>query len=58
LRLPPFDADDFPRLPGIPNDVTLKDFDRWTAGLVRGAWKVIATTAGVSLKVLSGSAPP
>jgi hypothetical protein len=39
--------EDFPPFPGIPDNVTLDDFDRWTAGIVRGACKVIATTAGV-----------
>jgi hypothetical protein len=44
--------EDFPPFPGIPDNVTLEDFDRWTAGIVRGACKVIATTAGVSLEAL------
>jgi hypothetical protein len=29
-----------------------EDFKAWTAGLVRSAWKVIATTAGVDLEAL------
>ena len=44
--------EDFPPFPGIPDDVTLEDFNRWTAGIVRGAWKVIATTAEVGLEAL------
>jgi hypothetical protein len=32
------------------------DFDRWTAGIVRGAWKVMATAAGVSLETLDAMA--
>ena len=43
---------DFPSFPGIPDNVTLDDFDGWTAGLVRGAWKVIATAAEMSLETL------
>jgi hypothetical protein len=44
------DAGDFPPFPGVPDNVMLEDFDRWTAGIVRGAWKVIATAAKVSLE--------
>jgi hypothetical protein len=44
--------EDFPSFPGIPENVTLDDFDGWTAGIVRGAWKVIATTAELSLETL------
>ena len=44
--------EDFPPIPGIPDTVTLDDFDRWTAGIVRGTWKVIATAAEVSLETL------
>jgi hypothetical protein len=44
--------EDFPPFPGIPDNVTVDDFDRWTAGIVRGAWKVIATAAEVSLETL------
>jgi hypothetical protein len=46
------DDEGFPSFPGIPNSVTVEDFDRWTAGIVRDAWKAIATTAGVSLETL------
>jgi hypothetical protein len=46
------DAEDFPSSPGAPDDVSLEDFDRWTAGIVRGVWKVIATTSGVSIEAL------
>jgi hypothetical protein len=44
--------EDFPPFPGIPDNVTLEDFDGWTVGIVRGAWKVIATAAEVSLETL------
>jgi len=44
--------DDFPPLPGLPDNVLPEDFKAWTAGIMRGAWKVIATTAGVSLETL------
>jgi hypothetical protein len=43
---------DFPPFPSIPDNVTVDDFDKWTAGIVRGAWKVIATAAEVSLATL------
>jgi hypothetical protein len=46
------EAEDFPSFPGIPDNVTPGNFHQWTAGIVRGAWKVIATTAGVSLEAL------
>jgi hypothetical protein len=42
------DAEDFPSFPGIPDNVMLDDFDGWTAGIVRGAWKVIATAAEIT----------
>lgn len=45
-------CEDFPSFPGVPDDVMLENFKAWTAGLVRGAWKVIAETAGESLDVL------
>jgi hypothetical protein len=44
--------EDFPSFPGVPDNVTLDDFDKWTAGIVRGAWKVIATAADMSLESL------
>jgi hypothetical protein len=44
--------EDFPPFPGVPDNLTLDDFDKWTAGIVRGAWKVIATTAELSLETL------
>jgi hypothetical protein len=44
--------EDFPAFPGIPDNVTLDDFDQWTAGIVRSAWKVIATIAEVSLETM------
>jgi hypothetical protein len=46
------DAEDFPSFPGIPDNVMLDDFDGWTAGIVRGVWKVIATAADISLEAL------
>jgi hypothetical protein len=44
--------EDFPSFPGVPDNVTLDDFDRWIAGIVRRAWKVIATAADISLETL------
>jgi hypothetical protein len=42
----------FASFPGIPENLALDDFEQWTAGIVRGVWKVIATTAEVSLEAL------
>jgi len=42
----------FASFPGIPESLALDDFEQWTAGIVRGVWKVIATTAEVSLETL------
>jgi len=42
----------FPPFSGIPDNVTVDDFNRWTAGILRGAWKVIATAAEMSLETL------
>jgi hypothetical protein len=36
--------------------VAWDDFDRWTAGIVRGAWKVIATAADIGLEALHAMA--
>jgi hypothetical protein len=48
--------EDFPPFPGIPDNVALDDFDRWTAGIVRGAWKVIASVADIRLEALYAAA--
>jgi hypothetical protein len=42
----------FPSFPGIPENLSLDSFEHWTAGILRGAWKVIATVAGVSIEAL------
>jgi hypothetical protein len=49
-------ADDFPSFPGIPDDAALEDFRHWTAGLVRGALRVIAIFAAEDLEDLYAKA--
>jgi hypothetical protein len=48
--------EDFPAFPGIPDNVAVDDFDRWTAGIVRGAWKIIATAADIGVEALHATA--
>jgi hypothetical protein len=48
--------EDFPPFPGVPDNVTLDDFEKWNARIVRGAWKVIATAADISLEALYATA--
>jgi hypothetical protein len=43
---------DFPSFPGVPDDLMLEEFKGWTAGLVRGAWNVIAEVSGEPVNVL------
>jgi hypothetical protein len=47
---------DFPSFPGVPDHLMLEEFEAWTAGLVRGAWKVIAAVCGNSIDVVYASA--
>jgi hypothetical protein len=49
-------ADDFPSFPGIPEGAELEKFRPWTAGLVRGALRVIAIFAAEDLEDLYAKA--